>query len=278
MSLALIFAASLVAAFVVWYACSMIPGRMPRGILRAAFIALFCSPGILIGHGFAVVPSLFALYVQPSIFTLGPMLVVWIIALGIIFGIPVLRNHRSAFPPSAEEIFLKAYAAKFIFFGIIVAALMLALIYAERPHALWMVVLKYGLFFAGAGFNLILCYLATREKQARPFLTPIFFSAPALFVTAPPVPFMWYGGGAIGGLIGCGRQRIAAWVSLGVFALLFANAMFRIYLAATAPSHVVIGGGVVGNAAMAAVFAGIGILAWRALRRHAQTESSTTTS
>jgi hypothetical protein len=89
---------------------------------------------------------------------------------------------------------------------------------------------------------------------------------------------MWYGAGAIGGLIGSGRQRIAAWVSLGVFALLFANAVFRIYLAATARPHVVIGGGVAGNAAMAAVFAGIGIAAWRTLRRHAQTESNTTTS
>ena len=276
MSLELIFAASLVAAFVAWYAFGMIPVRALRCILRATFIALLCSPGIIVGHGFAVVPSLFALYVQPTIFTLGPMLVGWIIALGIIFGIPVLRNHRSAWPPSAEDIFLRAYAPKFVFFGVVVAALMLALIYSDQRRALWVVALKYGLFFAGAVFNLTLCYWATREKQARPFLTPLFFSVPTLLATAPTVPFLWYGGGAIGGLIGSGRQRIAAWISLGVFALLFANAMFRIYLAATAPSHVTIGGGVAGNAAMAAVFAGIGIAAWWALRRRAQTESSTT--
>ena len=60
MSPKLIFAASLMATFVAWYICSLIPGRTPRGILRAAFIALLCSPGVLIGHGFAVVPSLFA--------------------------------------------------------------------------------------------------------------------------------------------------------------------------------------------------------------------------
>ena len=89
---------------------------------------------------------------------------------------------------------------------------------------------------------------------------------------------MWYGGGAIGGLIGSGRQRIAAWVSLGVFALLFANAMFRIYLAATARPYVVIGGGVAGNAAMAAVFAGVGIVALWMLRRHARAELSPITS
>ena len=278
MSLKLIFAASLVATFVAWYVCSLIPGRTPRGILRATFIALLCSPGIIIGHGFAVVPSLFALYVQPAIFTFGPMLAVWIIAMGVIFGVPVLPNHRSTWPPSAEDIFLRAYAPKFVFFGVIVAMLMQALIYSDQRRALWVVALKYGLFFAGAVVNLTLCYCATRTKRARPFLTPLFFSAPILLATAPTVPFMWYGGGAIGGLIGSGRQRIAAWISLGVFALLFANAMFRIYLAATAASHVTIGGGVAGNATMAAVFAGVGIVAWWTLRRHGRAESSTTTS
>jgi hypothetical protein len=278
MSLELIFAASLVATFVAWYICSLIPGRKPRGILHATFIALLCSPGIIIGHGFAVVPSLFALYVQPSIFTLGPILVVLVIALGVIFGIPALRNHRSVWPPSAEDIFLRAYAPKFVFFGVVAAVLMLALIYADQRRALWVVTLKYGLFFAGAVVNLTLCYWATRTKRARPFLTPLFFSAPTLLATAYTVPFMWYGGGAIGGLIGSGRQHIAAWVSLGVFALLFSNSTFRIYLAATAPSHVTIGGGVAGNAVMAAVFASVGIAAWWTLRRHGRAESSTTPS
>jgi len=272
MSLELTFAASLVAAFFAWYVCSLIPGRTPRGILRAAFIALLCSPGIIVGHGFAVVPSLFALYVQPSIFTLGPMLVVWLLVLGLILGVPSLRNHHSAWPPSAEDIFLRAYAPKFVFFGIVAAVILLALLYSDKRHALWVVALKYGLFFAGAGVNLTLCYWATRAKQAKPFLTPLFFSTPALLAAAYTVPFMWYGGGAIGGLIGSGRQRIAARVSLGLFALLSANATFRIYQAATAPPHVTIGGGVVGNAAMAAVFAGMGIMAWWKLRRHARGE------
>lgn len=135
MSPKLIFAASLMATFVAWYICSLIPGRTPRGILRAAFIALLCSPGVLIGHGFAVVPSLFALSVQPSIFTLGPMFVVWLIALSVVFGVPSLRNHRSAWPPSAAEIFLRAYAAKFLFCGLITAVLMLELVFADPRGA-----------------------------------------------------------------------------------------------------------------------------------------------
>ena len=147
MSLELTFAASLAATFVSWYVCSLIPGRTPRGIFRATFIALHCSPGIIVGHGFAVVPSLFALYVHPSIFTLGPMIIVWIIALAIIFGIPALRNHRSAWPPSAEDIFLRAYAQKFVFFGIVVAVLMVAMIHSDQRRTLWVVAPKYGLFF-----------------------------------------------------------------------------------------------------------------------------------
>jgi len=272
MNLALIFAASLVATFLAWTICGLIPGPVLRGILRATVVALFCSPGIIIGHGLAVVPSLFALYVQPSIVTLTPMLVVWFIALGVIFGVPALRNHRSEWPPSGKDIFLKTYAPKFFFFGVVAAALMLALMHTDQRLALWAVVLKYGLFFTGAVINLTLCYGAIRAKQASPFLTPLLFSAPAFFVTAPIVSFMWYGGGAIGGLIGNGRQRIAAWVSLGVFIPLCTYATFRIYLAATAAPHVKIGGGVAGNAAMAAVFAGVGIVAWWMLRRHARDE------
>ncbi|MCH6573735.1 MAG: hypothetical protein IH795_00815 [Bacteroidetes bacterium] len=42
-----------------------------------------------------VAPTLFVLYAQPSIFTFGSMLIVWIIALGVIFGVPALRNDRS---------------------------------------------------------------------------------------------------------------------------------------------------------------------------------------
>ena len=278
MNLKLIFAASLLATFVAWYLCSLIPGRTPRGILRAMIIALLCSPGIIIGHGFAVVPSLFALYVQPSIFTLGPMLVVLVIALGIIFGVPALRNHSSSWPPSAEDIFLKAYVPKFVFFGIVSAVLMLALIYTDQQRAMWVIALKYGLFFAGALINLTLCCWATRVKQARPLLTPLFFAAPSLLATAPTVPFMWYGGGAIGGLIGSGRQQFAGWASLGVFALLSANSTFRTYLAATAPSHVTIGGGVAGNAVMAIVFAAVGIVAYWTMWRHGRAESRTTMS
>lgn len=276
MNLELILAASLATAFVAWYGCGPIPGRVPRGVLRATIIALLCSPGILIGHGFAVVPSLFALYVQPTPFTLGAMLAAWVLALGVVFGVPALRNQRNAWPPPAAEVFLAAHAPKFIFFGVIAALLMRALVYSDQRSALWMVTLQYGLFFAGAALNLALCYWATRATQARPFLTPVFFAVPVFAVSGAIVPFLWYGGGALGGLIAGGRQRIAAWIAVGVCGLLSVNSIFRAYMAANAPSHVTIEGGVTGNAAMAAVFAGVAIVAWLMLRRHARTESSAT--
>ena len=273
MNLKLIFAVNLFISFLGWTICGLIPGRAMRGIFRATVIALLCSPGFVIGHGFAVVPSLFALYVQPSIYTLVPMLIVWLLALGVIFGVPALRNGRNEWPLSPKDIFLSAYVPKFFFFGVITSALMLALLYNHQQRALWVVALKYGLFFAGALANMALCYWVTREKEAKPFLAPLFYSAPALFATAPTVPFMWYGGGVIGSLIGSGHPRIAAWISLGVFVPLSVYAFFRIYLAATAQPHVNIGGGVVGNAIMAIVFGGIGILMWIKLRRHPRGES-----
>ena len=274
MNLTLIYAASLMATFVAWFLCIRVPARIPRGILRATIIALLCSPGILIGHGIGVAPTLFALYAQPSMFTFGSMLIVWIIALGVISGVPALRNDRSEWPPSADDIFLRAHIVKFVFFGIVAAALMQAFIFADQRREIWRVAFMYGLFFAGAILNLALCYWAARSKRANPLVTPVLFAAPALLVSAPPLALMWYGGGAIGGLIGDGRQRAACWISFGVFSLLFANSAYRVYAAAVAPAHVTIGGGVGGNAVMAAVFVVLGIAPWLILQRQNRAKAS----
>ena len=274
MNLTLIFAASLIAAFVAWYLCNIIPARIPRGILRATIISLLCSPGILIGHGFGVAPTLFALYVQPSIFTFGSMLIIWIIALGVIFGVPALRTAQNEWPPSAADIFLRAYIVKFAFFGVVAATMMQAFILTDQWREFWLVALRYGLFFAGALFNLALCYWATRSKQANALLTPMLFAAPALLVAAPTLALMWYGGGAVGGLVGDRRPRGACWISLGVFSLLFANSAYRVYAAAVAPAHVTIGGGVAGNAVMAVVFAVLGVAPWLVLWRQHRAKAS----
>ncbi len=269
MNLTLIYAASLMTTFVVWHLCIIVPAPIPRGILRATVIAVLCSPGILIGHGLGVAPTVFVLYVQPSIFTFASILIVWIIALGVIFGVPVLRNDRNEWPPSAEGVFLRAYRVKFVFLGVVAATLMQALIFADQRRELWLVVLKYGLFFAGAIFNLAFCYWAARSKQANPLVTPVLFAIPTLLVAPPTLALMWYGGGAIGGLIGDGRQRSACWMSLGVFSILCVNSVFRVYAAVVAPAHVTIGGGVGGNAAMAAVFVVLGLAPWFILGRRA---------
>ncbi len=274
MNLTLIYAASLAATFVAWYLCIIVPAPIPRGILRATIIAFLCSPGILIGHGIGVAPTLFALYVQPSVFTFGSMLIVWIIALGVIFGVPALRNDRSKWPPSADDIFLRAHRVKFVFFGVVAATLMQAFILADQRREVWRVAFTYGLFFTGAILNLALCYWAARSKHANPLVTPVLFAAFALVVAPPPLALMWYGGGAIGGLIGDGRQRHACWISVGVFSLLFANSAYRVYAAAVAPAHVTIGGGVAGNAVMAAVFVVLGIAPWLMLRLQNRPEAN----
>jgi hypothetical protein len=262
MGLIFLYAASLIATFIGWYACVRVSKPIQRGLLRATIIACLCAPGILIGHGIGVAPTLFALFVQPPIFTLGSMLVVWIIALGFIFGIPALRNDRSAWPPTIETIFLNAYLAKFVFFGVIMAILLQATILADESLGIWIEVVKYVLFFAGAIVNLILCYWITRLRQANPLFTPMLFAVPSLLISAPTLALMWYGGGAIGGLTGSGRQRSAGLIAFIVFSLLAVNSAYRIYAAANAPAHVTIGGGVLGNAAMAAVFAIMAVAPW----------------
>lgn len=267
MNLTIIYASSLTVTFIAWYFCNIVPAHIPRGILRATIIALLCSPGILIGHGIGVAPTVFAVYVQPSIFTFGSILIVWFIALSVIFGVPTLRNDRSEWPPSVASIFLKAHVFKFVYLGVVAATLIQAFIVSDQGRELWLMTLMYGLFFAGAIFNLVLCYWATRSKQANSLTTPVFFAAPVSLVAGPALALMWYGGGAIGGLIGDGRPRAACWMSLGVFSFLFANSAYRVYVAAVAPAHVKIGGGVAGNAVMAAVFVVLGLGPWLILWR-----------
>lgn len=262
-----IYAGSLVAAFIAWYLCLLIPNHWARGILRTGFIAFLCAPGILVGHGIGVAPMVFALSVQPFIFNLLSILVAWIVALAVVFGVPALRNDRGQWPPSAEVIFLGFYPGKFVLFGLLAAMLMWSLIYADQQHSLWVDPLKYVLFFAAAVVNLALCYWAIRLKQASPLVTPLYFSIPVLLVSPPNVALMWYGAGAIGGLAGSEHHRIASWISLGVFGLLSANSILRVYYAANAAPHVKIGGGVIGNAAMATLFAALAITGWWLLRR-----------
>ena len=165
MNLILLYAASLIVTFVAWYLCIMVPGHISRGILRATIIAFLCAPGILIGHGIGVAPTLFALYVQPPVFTLGSIFVFWIIALSIIFGVPALRNDRSEWPPTAEIVFLRAYSVKFVFFGVVAAILMQAMIFADPWDGWTAEAFKYSVFFASAICNFTLCYWASRLRQ-----------------------------------------------------------------------------------------------------------------
>lgn len=103
MSLILLYAASVIVAFTGWYACGPISATAVRSVARASLIALLCAPGVLVGHGIALSPTLFALYVQPSIFTFGSIGIVWLLTLGLIFGIGPLRRQKNRWPPGPRS-------------------------------------------------------------------------------------------------------------------------------------------------------------------------------
>ena len=171
MNLLLLYAASVVGAFIGWYACGPIQATSVRCVARASLIAFLCAPGVLVGHGIGVAPTLFALTVQPPPFTLISIAITWLIALGLIFGIPALRTHQNRWPPSVQEFFIDGYIFKFLLFGLI--------------HA--MQVIWYALFLAGAAVNFVLCIRAVTSKNANPYLVPVLFAAPVFFGTAPTV-------------------------------------------------------------------------------------------
>ena len=277
MNLMFIYAASLVATFIAWYACTLIPSRAARKVIRATIIALLCSPAVLLGHGIGLAPTVIAIKIQPSVLTFAPVPVVWLVTLGLLFGVPALRKDAVDWPPSARDIFLELYPVKFVFFGLVAALLMYVIVFAGERHALWPTALNYGLFFSAAVANLALCYWAARAKQAKPFVTALYFAVPVLPITVNTVAFMWYGAGAIGGLIASGQKRTAGIVCLGVFGLLCASALLRVYYAANAPPHVTIGGGVVGNAALAMLYAALAIAPWFLLRNESPGETRTAT-
>lgn len=261
-----LYALSVIGALIGWYACGPVKSKSVRCVARASLIALLCAPGVLVGHGIGVAPSLFALIAQPPV-ALVSIGITWLIALGLVCGIPALREHQNRWPPSLQELFIDGYVGKFLLFGLLYAMVLVDVLYADDTYYYVMQVIKYTLFFAGAAINFVLCFHAVTAKNANPFLVPVLFAAPIFFGAAATVSLLWYGGGAVGGLAAGRRHRLAAQISTAVLLLLAANSLLRSYRALDAPPHVTIGGGVAGNAAMAALFIVLAIVAWWALRR-----------
>lgn len=270
MNLLLLYAVSVVGAFIGWYACGPIKTTSSRCIARASLIAILCAPGVLVGHGVGVAPTLFGLVAQPP-FTLISIGITWLIALGLIFGIPALRTQQNRWPPSMQEFFFDGYIFKFILFGLIHGMLMVVVLYADDTHYYVMQVIGYALFFAGAAINFALCFHAVTLRNANPYVIPALFAAPIFFGTSPIVSLLWFGGGAVGSLVARGRHRLAAQISAAGFLLLAANSLVRSYRAVDAAPHVTIEGGVAGNAAIAALFVVLAIVAWWALNRRGAT-------
>ena len=143
-----LYAASVVGAFIGWYACGPIKATSVRCIARASLVAFLCAHGVLVGHGIGVAPTLFALTVQP--------------------------------PPSVQEFFIDGYIFKYVLFGLIHAMLIVVVLYSDDTYYYTMPGIGYALFFSGAAINFVLCFRAVTTKNANPYLVPVLFAA--LFV------------------------------------------------------------------------------------------------
>jgi hypothetical protein len=262
-----LYAVSVAGAFIGWYAFGPIKSTFVRGVLRASLVAFLCAPGVLVGHGLAVSPTLFALVAQPSVFTLGSVGIVWLLSLALIFGIPPLRQQQNRLPPSPQTFFIDGFIGKFLLFGLTYAMLLVGLLFSDISDSYPGQILQYALFFGGAAINYGLCFPAVKSKNANPYLTPLLFAAPIFFGAAPTVSLLWYGGGAAGALVAGRHHGLAAGIAVVVFGLLAANSLERSYRAIDAPSHVTIEGGVAGNAAMAALFIILAVVSWWLLGR-----------
>lgn len=266
MSFVLTYAGSVIAAFFGWFACGPVGNTAARGVARASLVAVLCAPGILIGHGFGVAPTVFALAVQPSVFTFGSIGIVWLIALGLVFGVRPLRLQRNGWPPSVRELLVDGYVGKFLLFGLVTTLVLVATLQAADSMPIR--ALEYTLLLGGAAVNFGLCFLAARLRNPQPFLVPILFSAPVLFGAVFVVGLLWYAGGAAGALAARGRGSVAGIVSSVACGLLALNFLERSVRAVDAPSHVTIEGGVAGNAGFALFFVVLAAVSWWWLRRY----------
>ena len=161
-ALLLLYAASVVGAFIGWYACGPIQATSVRCVARASLIALIVQPPF-------------------ALISIG---ITWLIALGLIFGIPALRTHQNRWPPSVQELFIDGYIFKFLLFGLLHAMLMVTVLYADETRYGAMQGIGYALFFAGAAINFVLCFRAVTSKNANPYLVPVLFAAPVFFGTS----------------------------------------------------------------------------------------------
>jgi len=94
-ALLLIYAASVVGAFIGWYACGPIRATSVRGVARAGLIAFLCAPGVLIGHGIGVVPTLFGLVHAMLMVTVLPCSCYWQRTPWYAVIVPLMRRRTS---------------------------------------------------------------------------------------------------------------------------------------------------------------------------------------
>ena len=255
--------ACLVSTFFGWYLLGAVRDERSRNSARALLVALLCSPGVLVGHGIGVAPGVYALFVQPGVFSIGPILVVWLIAMAVIFNTPALRAGP-AWPYTWHQIFVAGHPAKFLLYGVTAVVALNLLSYGGMSRWVWPVVAS-DLFMLGCALaNLLLCQRAEREKSAQVWTIPLWFALPALIVATPTLFAFWYAAGVTGSLWSDGRHATAARVATGALGVLAALYAWRIQLAATAASHVHIPGGVTGNLILSVVCVVAALLAWRA--------------
>jgi hypothetical protein len=265
------FAITQVIAFVGWYALAPLRSPKLRLLLRTLLLSLLLTPGIVIGHGYAVVPAVMVIFARGGlIFGLVPILVVW--GLFFLLGSLVQKKRGDVSTESLTKALVTPPGWKSFLYGVM-ALLLLAGFAAHSAGGINV--------FTGMAASFLVTYFGGRSYRRSVYLLPLIFTIPLLAAgfsffnlsIVIPSALLWLAAGVAGGLARKDRRDLAyaLGASLAIAFTIMGVDRIRAALRYRNVPHIRIGGGVPMAVAWTVVFlalsVGLSLLAWKTYKK-----------
>ena len=271
----LLFAAGFALAMILWQLCGQIDDPSRRAAARSAAVALLCTPSLLFGHGVGLMPGVVAIALQPSPFSIVPVLVVGAVTFVILMSSARLRDERrTGF--SLAAVFVPAHPFKLLVAGLVAYAVLRSASIAWFAHPAAFL-LQPALLVAAAYLHFAICRAVARERPVPVAMLALPFALPALLfslrvllvgaIVALVQPLTLYVAGLAGALAARGRFGAASWLAGAAHLAYAAYAAYLAFYAGGASTPAYVPGGVWGNLALAACLVALGSMSVWKLRQ-----------
>lgn len=266
------FAITQLIAFIGWYGLAPVRAPKLRLLLRTILLSFLLAPGFVIGHGYAVVPGIVAIFSRGGIiFGLLPIIAVWIILFTTGLIVQKKRGTTYADQVPIKRSLVTPPAWKSLQYGLM-ALVLFAGFSTHRAGGINI--------FTGMVGAFSISFYGRREEGGSPFTLPLIFVVPVLSAgfaifhpsIVIPVSLLWLAAGVAGGLAGMGRRDLA--FSLGAVIAIGFTVMgidrIRAAIKYRDAPHIHIEGGVPVAIAWVILFLSLTVIfsyfAWKALK------------